>query len=259
MTKSFFLFLLYLAIAVSALGAQEKKAAAPPAKSQTAAPAKKIDFASVKAPKPAADLKPGTWKYKTTVAMGTRNVEVSIVTEVKEDGNFWTANTTMEGFLGEIIDTTTLEKGTLVLRKLDHKQGRLSYHLDFTDSKASGTLDVDGQERPLSGVLTGPVFANGAGTAQIIACLPLAEGYSSYYRNFDVREQRERLMQLKVAGVEKVTVPAGVFEAYRVEITSADGGNVKESVWIAKDSRQPVKLSAVLAAMGSVMTQELEK
>ena len=65
-------------------------------------------------------------------------------------------------------------------------------------------------------------------------------------------------MQLKVTGVEKVTVPAGTFDAYKVEITSADGGADKETLWVAKDSRKPVKESAVLAAMGgAVLTQEL--
>jgi len=43
-----------------------------------------------------------------------------------------------------------------------------------------------------------------------------------------------------------------------VEITSADGGNDKVTVWIAKDTRVPVKIAAVLAAMGgATMTSEL--
>ena len=65
-------------------------------------------------------------------------------------------------------------------------------------------------------------------------------------------------MQLKVTGVEKVTVPAGTFDAYKVEITSADGGSDKETLWVAKDSHKAVKESAVLGSMGgAVLTQEL--
>jgi hypothetical protein len=55
---------------------------------------------------------------------------------------------------------------------------------------------------------------------------------------------------LKVAGVESVTVPAGTFNAFRVELSSADGGTDKETVWIAKDSRKHLKTSAVIASMG---------
>jgi hypothetical protein len=58
--------------------------------------------------------------------------------------------------------------------------------------------------------------------------------------------------------VESVTVPAGTFDAYKVEVTSADGGSDKETLWIAKDSRKPVKTTAVLAEMGgAVVTQEM--
>jgi hypothetical protein len=55
-------------------------------------------------------------------------------------------------------------------------------------------------------------------------------------------------------------VPAGTSDAWKVEITSADGGNDRTTLWVAKDSRVPVKSSAVLAAMGgAVMTTELMK
>ena len=91
-----------------------------------------------------------------------------------------------------------------------------------------------------------------------MASLPLAVGYSTTFRNFDVQTQKVKLLQLSVAGIETVTVPAGTFEVYRVEISSADGGADKKTLWIAKDSHKVVKGSAVLAAMGgAVMTQEL--
>lgn len=65
-------------------------------------------------------------------------------------------------------------------------------------------------------------------------------------------------MQLNVSGVEKVTVPAGTFDAYKVDISSADGGDDKETLWVARDSHKAVKESAVLASMGgAVLTQEL--
>src|SRR5262249_55636587 len=130
--------------------------------------------------------------------------------------------------------------------------------IDFAGDKAAGNVNMNGQERPVSVDLGGPLFAEGAGAKQSISCLPLTEGYTTAYRNFDVQAQKVRLKQLKVTGMEKVTVPAGTFDAYKVEITSADGGSEKETLWIARDSRKPVKQSAVLPSMGgAVMTQEL--
>nr|MDQ2937789.1 DUF3108 domain-containing protein [Acidobacteriota bacterium] len=97
-----------------------------------------------------------------------------------------------------------------------------------------------------------------AGAYDAIARLPLAEGYSTGFRNFDVQKQKLQLKQLKVIGSESVTVPSGTFDAYKVEITSADNEADKTTVWIAKDSRNVVKVSAVLAQLnGAILTSEL--
>ncbi len=91
----------------------------------------------------------------------------------------------------------------------------------------------------------------------MIACLPLADGYSTTYRNFDLQTMKPKLMELKVAGSESATVPAGTFDSYKVEV-SGEGGS-KFTIWIAKDSRKPVKYSAVLPqAGGATLTAELE-
>jgi hypothetical protein len=104
--------------------------------------------------------------------------------------------------------------------------------------------------RPIMADLDGPLFADAAGAMHSIGCLPLAEGYSVFYRNYDLRRQQTKIMELKVAGSESVTVPAGTFEAYRVEITSADAGGDAATIWIDKKSRQPVRMSTASAAMG---------
>ena len=113
------------------------------------------------------------------------------------------------------------------------------------------------KDSPIS-VDMGPLFADASAFAQSVACLPLADGYSTSFRNFDLQKQKVKLMQLSVAGSETVTVPAGTFIAFRVEVTSADGGPDKSTVWVAKDSRKPVKVSTVMASMGgATMTAEL--
>jgi hypothetical protein len=160
---------------------------------------------------------------------------------------------------GTGTDTSTIEKTTLTLRKRSVAQGPAAIDLDFSGDKAAGKMSMNGQDRPIAADLGGPLFADGAGEYQVIACLPLAEGYTATYRNFDaLQTQKVKLLQLNVSGVESVTVPAGKFDAYRVEITSADGGADKQTVWVAKDSHKVVKVSAVMASMGgAVLTQEL--
>ena len=220
--------------------------------------AKKVDPASVGVPKPAADLQPGTYKYKAKLLAGGQEMALDISTTIKEENGMWTAIGTMQGPMGQATDTSTLEKGTLLVRTRNIQQGTVTIKLDFTGNKAAGTMSINGQEKPVAVDLGGPLFADAAGAELTIGALPLAEGYTTTFRNFDVRRQKEKLMQLKVVGLESVTVPAGTFDTFKVELTSADGGNDKQTLWIAKDSRKPVKMSAVLAEMGgATLTEEL--
>lgn len=87
----------------------------------------------------------------------------------------------------------------------------------------------------------------------------LLEGFSTTYRNFDVRQQKVQLKQAKVEGSESVTVAAGTFDAWKVAIASAEGEPGGTTIWVAKDSRKVVKVSASVPQMGgAVITSELQ-
>ena len=160
--------------------------------------------------------------------------------------------------MGAMSDVSTVEKGTLLLRGRKVKQGPANVDVKFSGSQASGTVSMNGQEHPVSVDMGGPLFADAGASAYSIACLPLADGYTASFRNFDLQKQKVKLMQLNVAATESVTVPAGTFTAFRVEVTSADGGSDKQTLWIAKDSRKPVKVSSTISSMGgATMTAEL--
>jgi hypothetical protein len=119
-------------------------------------------------------------------------------------------------------------------------------------------MSMNGQDRPISVDVGGPLFADAAASQHSIACLPLAEGYSTTFRNFDLQKQKVKLMQLKVVSSENITVPAGTFDTFKVELTPDNGGPDKTTIWVAKDSRKPVKTTAILSEMGgATLTAEL--
>jgi dipeptidyl aminopeptidase/acylaminoacyl peptidase len=220
--------------------------------------AKKVDASTVGVPKLAMDLQPGTYKYQAQIETSGQKISLVISTTIAEDGGAWTATDVMETPSGTVTETATLEKGSLIARKLNLKHGPVAVDLDFSGDKAVGNMNMNGKDQPISVDMGGPLFADAAAAKQSISCLPLAEGYSTTYRNFDVQKQKVKLMQLRVSGIDNVTVPAGTFDAYKVEISSADGGDDKETLWIARDSHKAVKESLVLASMGgAVLTQEL--
>jgi DNA-binding NarL/FixJ family response regulator len=93
----------------------------------------------------------------------------------------------------------------------------------------------------------------------VIATLPLAEGYSTTFRNFDLQKQKPKVMQLKVTGSENISVPAGAFDAYKVEITSAENSAEHATLWIAKTSRKAAKMLVAMPQMnGAELTAELQ-
>jgi hypothetical protein len=219
--------------------------------------AKKVDAGAVGLPKAAFDLQPGIFKYKAMIAISGQQVALTVSTTIAEEGGGWIATDVIDTPNGPVTQISSIDKGTLIARKLGLKQGPVSIDLNFAGDKAAVTSNMSGKDTPISLDLGGPLFAQGAGAKQSLASLPLAEGYSTTYRNFDVQKQKVQLMQLKVSGVEKVTVPAGTFDAYKLEISSDDGTD-KETLWVSKDSHKPVKEAAVISSMGgAVFTQEL--
>ena len=201
-------------------------------------------------PKPAVDLIAGIWKYKVTTVQGDGIYFGSYSITIKDDGEAWTVTYIMDTPSGPVTLVSTLEKGTLILRKELFKHfakpgdaGPFTINLDFTGNKVTGTSNRSGRDNPIAIDFSGPFFAGEAVSQVTIGCLPLKDGYSTTFRNFDVQRLKEKLLQIKVVGIERVTVPAGTFDSYKVELTSADGGSNKGTVWIAKDSRRPVKSS----------------
>jgi hypothetical protein len=219
---------------------------------------KKVEATAVGVPKPAMDLKPGTFKYQAKILMGGQEIPLGISVVVKEEGAGWSVAQTMETPQGPAVQTVTLEKGTLIVRKMAITQGQVSVMVDFAGGKASGKLSMGGQDRPVAAELGGELFADSASQWSVIGCLPLADGYSAAFRNFSVQTQKVKLLEAKVAGSETVTVPAGKFETWKVEIASVDGGADRTTLWVTKDSRVTVKSTAVMSsAGGATMTAEL--
>jgi dipeptidyl aminopeptidase/acylaminoacyl peptidase len=220
---------------------------------------KAVDRAAVGVPKLAASLTPGSLSYLGKIEAGGQTMPMTISQTIEDKGTTFVVTATAKMPMGDAVDVATFDKATLVPRKRSIKQGPAAIELAFEGGKATGTAAMGGEPKPVSVDLGGELFADGAGGNEAIAALPLAEGYTTTYRNFDVRQQKVQLKQATVAGSESVTVPAGTFQAWKVEIASAEGEPGTSTIWIAKDSRKVVKTTATLPQMGgAVVTTELQ-
>ncbi|MGH9942666.1 MAG: alpha/beta fold hydrolase [Pyrinomonadaceae bacterium] len=220
--------------------------------------ARKVESAAVGAPKLANPLRAGTASYKAVLEISGQTIPMTITTDVKQEGGAWIVTETAKLPSGDIVDVTTLSPDGLTLTKRSIRQGPVAIDLDFKDGKAAGTMSMNGQAQPVAADTGGALFADGAGAHMVMAALPLAEGYATTFRNFDVQTQKPKLMQLKVVGMESVTVPAGAFDAYKLEVTSAEGEGGKTTVWVDKATRKVVKMTATLPQLnGATIVSEL--
>jgi dienelactone hydrolase len=222
--------------------------------------AKKVDAAAVGAPKTVADLSPGTINYAGTIVAGPQTMNLTVARTIKEEGGSWVIVDTTKLPMGDAVETTTVEKGTLVVTKRNVKQGPVTLDIAFKDGKATGTMAMGAEPKPLAFDLGGALFADGAGSDEAIGCLPLAEGYTATFRNADVQKMKVSLKKVAVVGSEEVTVPAGTFKAWKAEVASAEGDPGVSTLWIDKATRRVVRTSTTLPQMGgAVVTTELQK
>jgi hypothetical protein len=210
-------------------------------------------------PKPVADLQPGVVNILSKIQLGPQTIEVATSTTVASEGDTWVVTETAKTPAGDATDKTILAKGSLTLRSRSVTQGPVRVDVKVADGKLTGEMAMAGQPRPISADLGGDLFADGAGAAQVLATLPLAEGYTTTFRNFNLQTQKVKAMQLRVGGTEQVTVAAGTFDTFRVEVTSPDDGT-NMTLWVSKGSRQVVKGTGSLPQLnGATVTSELQK
>lgn len=218
---------------------------------------KKIDSATVGAPKVDRQPTARTVAYQATLEAGGQSMAVTSSLTTTQENGAWVITETAKTPAGELIDAVTLEPGTLIVTKRSVTQGPVKIELAFKGNKATGSMAMGGQSKPIDVDTGGPIFGDGASGQIVFGSLPLAPNYSVTFRVFDVNKQKAALKQAKVVSVEEVTVPAGTFKAFKVHVTSAEGEPGESTLWIAADTRQVVKMTATQGNMK--ITSELTK
>src|ERR1035441_8674436 len=95
------------------------------------------------------EIRAYVFKYQAKIAMGWQEIAASISVVVKEEGGGWSVAQTMETPQGAAVQTVSLEKGTLIVRKMSVNQGPVSIVVDFAGGKATGKMSMGGQDRPV--------------------------------------------------------------------------------------------------------------
>ena len=81
------------------------------------------------------------------------------------------------------------------------------------------SLSEEGEAREVDLDLGAPPFAEGLAQGISIACLPLAEDFHTTFRAMAHGADRVQILHVVVLSQEALTVPAGSFRAWKVEIS----------------------------------------
>jgi hypothetical protein len=182
-------------------------------------------------------LRPATLKYSFKGQVMGRPIEgsstLTIAAGQQANRAVWTISEVSKTSFGDGKDTTVVDKKTLLPVARNVQQGPATIDIQFTDQEAKGTMKAGPQEMPISAKLDGAVLVDGMPLNLAVGTLPLAPGYTTQLRSFDVMGSKVQVQKLEVKGAEEVTTPAGKFPALRVEITPEDGAGGVVS-WVEK-------------------------
>jgi hypothetical protein len=217
----------------------------------------KAMIASLAAPTPAFELAPGVYRYKAVLDRGGQKTEMTTGTVIADNAGAWKVVDSMQTPAGEATDSGVYAKRSLLLTERALTQGPVSIKYAVANNKATGQMSMGSQARPIDADLGGATYGDGPGAGFVFGALPLADGYTTTVRNFNVQSQQVQNAELRVTGTETITVPAGTFDCFKVEVSLASGG--KNTLWIAKSPRKMVKATQTGPQLGgATVTSELQ-
>jgi dipeptidyl aminopeptidase/acylaminoacyl peptidase len=220
-------------------------------------PVKEAQKAS--APKYLSDLKPENSKYNFTFSMNGQTMPMDMTREVKMENGKWKVTDYVTSPQITVTDINIIEPKTLKHIHRSTKQGPATIELEYTAEGATGTMDSgNGTKIPITNKFESHVIGDGAGLDLLIARMPIQEYFTTVIEIFDGSSNKIKKMQVKVLAKETVTVPAGSFESYKVEVAQLDGPE-KFVVWISTKDLNMIKTEANVPQMGNAhMVAELK-
>jgi dipeptidyl aminopeptidase/acylaminoacyl peptidase len=210
-------------------------------------------------------VKPSTAHYTTKMTMMGKEISIPSTRSIAEaslDGRkIWRVIEESTSPMGAGVDTLDMDGTTLLPIRRAGNQGMATMWFKFSKEAVEGKIVAGPQEMPINAKLSGPVLPEGAGIEIPVGTLPLAEGYTATVDVFNTMKAKSRKMTVRVTGMEKVTVSAGTFDTYKVEVTPQDDEGGGSKLWIAHDDRRTVRTETQLSAEmgGGTMVAELTK
>lgn len=240
-----------------------------------------VDVSTVKLPEPAGSarsketsqlpicngslLHPLSLSYTGQANMGAETISFELMRKLSRmataSAEIFRVTSEQKATQGAALDTFDMDAATMAPIRWSAVQGPASVELSFSESSVIGHLRFGGREMPVNVSLEAPVFGDGSSLEVLLGTLPLAQGYSTVLRVYDFQIARAKALELHVLSLETVSVPAGTFECWRVELSPIEEEG-KSVVFInTKDPHVMIRGEFALPASagGGSATMELSR
>jgi dipeptidyl aminopeptidase/acylaminoacyl peptidase len=189
-------------------------------------------------------IKPVTLSYSSAISAGGQKLELASTRTIARsefnDQPVWSVIDGASGPMGVVADTFYLDYQSLVPIHRSVIQGMTAITVDYHDTEITGKIVAGPQTIPVSAKLEAPVLGDGSALDLTLIALPLEVGYETTFRTFDLMSQKVITRHLKVVDVEIIEVPAGTFDALKLEIVPIEGDTGKRTVWVAQDETRSI-------------------
>jgi dipeptidyl aminopeptidase/acylaminoacyl peptidase len=209
-------------------------------------------------------IQPGTVKYVMKIEAGAQKFEMNVQRDIVKtslDGKdaFMIVDVST-GMMGG-NDTLYVDAANLLPLKRDIKQAMANIHMVVKNDLLEGKIEAGPQKMPVNIKLDSPALMEGGGIELAIGTLALIGGYTASFNQIDIMGGKVKKMAVNVLGKDKVSLAAGEFDTYKVEVKPVEESEGAQTYWFDAISKSLVKSETKLgAAMGNaIVIMELTK
>ena len=183
------------------------------------------------------DLKEGNYKYDVVIEVQGQKIPMEMTREVKKEGTQWLIKDASASPMGNSEDVVYLENMIPVKRLIN--QGGQTIEVNYASDKISITMMGKAKEIPLEGAH----LTSGAGFDQLIARLPLSEGYQTSFYSLDVMAQKIKTMKLEVLAKEN--------NQWKLKIYNVEDEKELTTMLINVENKMASQIEQIMPAMGN--------
>ncbi len=209
-------------------------------------------------------IQPTSLKYLLKIETRGQKFEMNINREISKsklnNKDVYITIDNVSGMMGG-NDTLIVDAINLLPLKRSLKQGPASVQLNFSGDKLEGQIEAGPQKMPINIKLNSPALTEGAGIELALRSLPLVVGYKTFFNQVDIMKANVQQMSINVIDKEKINLPAGQFDAFKIVIKPIDSEEGLQTLWLDAESKILLKSESRLGSMmgGGNLIMEIVK